>query len=107
MKKPKSISAFILGAIGLVTAIGGAAWTLGEPPYANRPWVEEKFVEVDLRSYERERDAVGDRIADYQIKRATAPVQVRPIIDNELEKLKNRYNSLNQTIYQLRQRGAK
>ena len=107
MKRPKSMSTLILGAIGLVTAIGGAAWTLGEPPYANRPWVEDRFVEVDLRSYERERDAVGDRIADYRIKRASAPPQVKNIIDGELEKLQNRLNSLNQTIYQLRQRGAR
>ena len=106
MKKPKSLTTPILAGVALVTAIGGGAWSLDER-WARKPWVQERFTEVDLRSYERERDSVADKIAEYRIRRATARPDVRQIIDAEIEKLTNRLNSLNQTIYQLRERGKR
>ena len=61
MKSPKLSMTTILTALAVVSAIGGAAWTLDER-WARKPWVEDQFAQVDRQYDLRELNYVDAQI---------------------------------------------
>lgn len=93
----------IIVGVALVTTIGGGAWYLGKPPYANQEWAQNQFASVELASLDREATAISDKIIDLRIRRATSTPEVKRIIDGQIESLQIRLNNLNAQIQQRRQ----
>lgn len=93
----------IIVSVALVSTIGGGALYLGKPPYANQEWAQNQFASVELQSLDREATAISDKIIDLRIRRATSTLEVKRIIDGQIESLQIRLNNLNAQIQQRRQ----
>ena len=94
MKKPKLSMTTILAAIALVTAIGGGAWSLGRPPYANQGWTEERLAGLKVQILQQRQDQLERRIFELRVERSRG--RWSSVMEQELQRLERE-------LYQLRE----
>ena len=96
MKRPKSLITPILAAVALVTAIGGGAWTLGKPPYANQRWAEEQLAGMQVQILQQRQDQLERRI--YELKDERDRGRWSRVMGQELQRLEEELRRLKEQI---------
>lgn len=99
--KETNMLTWAVGVVVAVTTIGGAAWTLGKPPYENRDRADERYAEVQAQRYEDRADQLEQRLLDLRYKEKTAPPAVRGLIREDIEKTQKQLEKTQKKIEQL------
>jgi len=77
-----------LAVIAFLTAVGGAVWGLGKPPFANQAEVEEQIAGLNLQYSQSQDDYLARRIFDMELKKQEMGRGWKPFMENELRRLK-------------------
>ena len=96
MKKPPLSMPTILTSIAIVTAIGGGAWTLGKPPYANQRWAEEQLAGMQVQILQQRQDQLERRIYELRVERSRG--RWSPVMEQELQRLERELRQLQEQI---------
>jgi len=94
MKRPKSLTAFITSGVGLVALVGGAAWTLGKPPYANEGWTREQIQFVQAQVSEQRADNLQRQILSLRVEKTRPGNRWTPELEALLQELERQLERL-------------
>ena len=89
------------GIIAAISAIGGGALYLGQPPYENRDRAEERYAEVQVQRYEDKADQLEQRLLDLKYKEKIAPAAVKPLIRDQIDNTQKQLKKTQKKIEQL------
>ena len=78
-----------LALIAFLTAVGGAVWGLGKPPFQNQQEADERYAGLQLQYYQSQDDYLARRIFDMEVKKKELGRNWQSFMENELQRLKD------------------
>ncbi len=90
--------------VGVIATIGGAAWSLGKPPYANQGWAEGQIQVVQAQVSEQRYDNLKRQILALRVDKVRLGNRWTPELEALLQELEEQLARLKASMGQQQRR---
>ena len=90
----------VIAIAALIAAIGGGAWALGKPPYANQTETVSQIAGLQLQYQQTKEQQLQERLFDLRLKARNASGSSRAFIEQEINRLEFQLRQIQQSIEQ-------